>query len=102
MGTGVTSTKIGAILSIQFTVAVVVQVFPAVSVKLKIKDPFPVKVYMPVQEGLWKVTVSFGVQVAITFQLVAVLGLYDNIHVGAVVSGIVVFTVNAVIVNMLL
>ena len=61
-------------MSIQETVAVVVQVLPAVSVKLKVNEPLPVNVYMPVPTGFWKFRDSEGEQVTVTFWLVEVAG----------------------------
>ena len=42
---------VGAVLSIQFTVAVLLHVFPAVSVKLNTYDQFAVNVYTFVHAG---------------------------------------------------
>ena len=64
---------VGVVVSIQFTVAVVLQVLPAKSWKVKMKLPFPVKVCVVV---FIQVSVSpYHVNVAMTFPLVAVSGL---------------------------
>lgn len=77
---------VGAVISIRLTVAVVVHVFHAVSMKLNIYDPLFVKVYLPVPIGFWKVIVSLGVHVTTTSRLVAVAGAYQKLQVGFVVS----------------
>ena len=47
----VTFVTVGAVLSIQLTVAVLLHVFPAVSVKLNTYEPFAVNVYTFVHAG---------------------------------------------------
>ena len=77
-------------MSIQFTVAVVAPVLPAISINVNVKLPFPVKVYI-FDPQLFVIVIPVllnPVSVAMTFQLVNVHdhGLYMIFAVGFVVS----------------
>ena len=76
------------VLSIHVTVAVVLQVFPIASMRLNVKLPFHVKVYVSDHQLL--VIVIQGLEneskVAMTSSLVAPVILYATTAVGGVVS----------------
>ena len=77
----------GAVVSIQFTVAVVEPVFPAASTKSNTNDPLALKVYVSEPELLVIVIDSLAhVRVATTDPLVVTDGEYSTVAVGVVVS----------------
>ena len=74
---------VGAVVSIQFTVAVVEPVFPAASWNSKVNDPLFEKVQVVAPELLVTVIGSLDhVSVAITAPLVVVDGEYSMVAVG--------------------
>jgi len=81
--------NVGAVVSIRVTIAVVSQVFPALSSKVKVNDPFVVKRYIHDHPLLVIVTGSLNpVSTAMTFPLVRAhdAGVYSIVAVGGIVS----------------
>ena len=78
---------VGAVVSIQFTVAVVEPVFPASSTKSKTNDPLALKVYVFDPELFVMVMFSLApVRVATTAPLVVTDGEYVTVAVGETLS----------------
>ena len=74
---------VGAVVSIQFTVAVVEPVFPASSTNSKMNDPLALKVYVLDPELFVMVMFSLApVRVATTAPLVVTDGEYSTVAVG--------------------
>ena len=87
MRTGVTSTMMGAIVSILLTVASTDPVFPARSEKRKVNVPFDENVFVDAPLLFVIVMTSLApVRVTMTDPLVEVFGVYCRVAVGTVVS----------------